>query len=288
MLLRALLLTALLPFAVTFSAILAGVWWRGGARSENRGYLVAVALGYVAAHIGLRGWPPFPAVESLDWLPCIALLAAAVGIVEAAWPSLGRARWLLRLVVVAAALWALSSPLLQYTWSALHAAIWMAGLEIAVLGFWALIENHLRRDDPVASPAALLVVATGASGVILLANSALLAQLAGVLAATIGALLLGALLTPSLRPAPGSGAALAMLLSSTWLLAYFYADLPTSSLILLPLACCGAWLGHLLRRRGAGRWVALAVEVAATAIIVALAAAEPLMATLASQGEPYY
>ncbi|MDQ7007168.1 MAG: hypothetical protein Q9Q40_08040 [Acidobacteriota bacterium] len=280
---------AVLPFLVT-AVVLGAVdgFDRNRAREGGcRGFVLAGALAYPLAHGLVRGGLPFPPVESVDWLPFFALLAGVVGLLEAGLPRLGRGRWLLRLVVVAGLLWTTLSPLVRYAWSALAAAGWMAALEIAVLLFWGAVESHVRRDEPLAAPLSFLLLSVGSSGILLLSNSAVLGQLAGVLAAVLGAWLLMAVLRPRRFPARGSGAVLTLVLAGLWMQGYFYADLPLSSLVLLALVPATAVVGEALRRRGRSRLVALAGEWALASLLVGLAAVGPLLASWRAVADPY-
>src|SRR4051794_3732411 len=65
-------------------------------RKARWGVAAGLGAGYFVGHLGILGRPPFPGVDSKDWVAWLAIAAALLGIVEAAGSRSARATWLAR------------------------------------------------------------------------------------------------------------------------------------------------------------------------------------------------
>src|SRR5687768_8391075 len=97
-----------IPAAVAMAGLLLARWWamRHGGHAPRGGDGLAAVAGLLAgfgalAGSGQLGWEFLKPTDSWHWLPLLAVLATAVGIVErvTSWPP--AARWGLRLLVAA-------------------------------------------------------------------------------------------------------------------------------------------------------------------------------------------
>ncbi len=286
MILEALIGTVVLPALLSGAGVALAV--RAGRKHEaGGGWALALGTGlaFCAAQLVLRGMPAFPGNESLDRVFWLALAAAAVGAVESLWRGLGRARWLLRLVLVGATLWLVLRPLIAHHWSGLEAAAWIASLELAVIGLWAALEGAVRPERPWAFPLGILPLAGGTSVALLLSGSAMLGQLAGAIAVS---LVVWFGLSFGRMPQRGSVATLAILLPAFWLVGFFYSELSLTSLLLLVLAT----LFMLVERPLAERWTRPMAPSLVTGALVAACVAgalvPPLLASLSPEAGSYY
>lgn len=266
--LLSLALVTLLPALVAAAGLFGGDLFgrRGGATWAGP---VAVALGYGAGHTALLGLPPLLPIEASQWLPHLALVAAAIAVVDGVVPKARAWRWPLRTLLLLAATLLLLRPLLAYSWG------WTAGAArvvavVTIAGVvWAAWAAAGQKMAPL--PFALLLIGctTALSAATLLSHSASLAQLAGCLAAALGG---SAGATLLLRPALPLGplATVAVpLLAALATTAHFYADLPLVAVALLAAAPVAAGLAT---RRPGGAWPGLAAAVALAAGAVTAAA----------------
>jgi len=152
----------------------------------------AIASGFLAGYIGL-GFAPLKPDDAWNWLPWLGLGAAVAGLIDHPW-------WLAALVRLAGA--ALAAWLLVPGWES--ADLWRLDARV-LLGLMVFLVWST--DRPLAKAAnrlwlILLLLATAAgTTVLMLGGSAKLAQLAGVLSATV---LAANLIMPS-GPTPPPG-----------------------------------------------------------------------------------
>ena len=266
--------------AVLAGAVLLVAWWprKGGAGATGPvggghwGGAVGLALGYVLGHSLLVGFPSFPATESTQWLVWLALGAMALGLADALIRVPESARWAARAASSLLVSWLILRPLTVSTWNgALVSALWIGGAALAVLAFWTLVDRAVRARPGAGMPIAFLALTSGGSAVLLLSASVLLAQLAGVVAATLGAAMVLAFVRPDLSLERGAVPVVGVLLPALWLNGYFYAEMPLASALLLTLAPAALWLGRLGPLRDLRRWKSAIAHVGAVLAPVLLA-----------------
>jgi hypothetical protein len=221
----------LLPAAVTAIVLIVAIRWglvpRGG---DLIGVAAGLTTGFAAlAATGQITWGMLKPDDCWDWLPGLALLASAVGILDRMLirpvPGMdGRiglvrllVRWLLRLIVAGLTTW-----LVVGTQAKLESIpTWMFGaIALIVTVLWGLDWLAHRWPGPLL-PALLAFTAFSAAGVMEFCGFLRLAQMGGVL----GAVLVGCTLVAWRRPAElvpaGAIPALAVLLPGLLFATYF-------------------------------------------------------------------
>jgi len=147
-----------------------------------------------------------------------------------------RAKQGLRLALFLALPYALLGPMLQYSWGGLEGVLWITGLGTAAFVLALVLEHAAGRGSGFAMPLQLTLLATGSSILLVLSGSVLLGQLAGILAASLGAFLVLAFFFPSLSLAGGTMTVFSIQLAGLWMLGYFYAELTATIALILFLA----------------------------------------------------
>jgi hypothetical protein len=232
------------------------------------GVAAGLGLGYFVGHWGILGWPPFPGVDSKDWVAWLALAAALLGMIEAARSFSIWTLWGIRAVFVAGLLaWLLRSKV-EHGWSMGEAALWLGGLWVALLASWWNLEAQAERIPGPGWMFHLGLISAGWAAVQVLSGGASTGQLDGVLASTA----LGALPVIGLRPglalSRGGPAVATTVLSGLGLTGYFYSEVPALSAVLLTLAPWAPWVDRigLIRRRSP--WTRAAVRGLAVLLVV--------------------
>ncbi len=257
----------LLPALICGIALLAAQRGSEAVRFAVSGLAFAVA--WFVAHLAWAGWPAWPSHDrtpgARDWLAWIVLacgvsaLLVLVGV---------RANTLARLVrpICSAALPGFSLYVLTQrngSWAT------PAVLALVILCVWSLADRWIPHVGGPRAPLALLVTATGVSLACLFCHSALIASLAGALAACLGAAVVLTLLVPTFHLRSSASGAIVLVLAGCLVNVGFFAfpTLPVWSALLL----CGSLLAPALldlrskRREGAhGSWkdAALAAGIA--------------------------
>ena len=264
--------SALVPAIVALALLVAS-------RALRLNAVVAVAAAFVASYFAtLHGqWSLVPHV-ALDWMPWIAVGAAAAAIgVERAAP---RARPALRLAVgaVAAAVvaWGALASL-----GAVHAAVEVLVAAVLITFVWSAFATA--REGGARSPLLLAVVAGGTGLALMLDSSQQIGQLSGALAVALGVCMLVNLPTTRVSFPPAAAGAVSVLLGALILNAHLYAGFSLGYVLLLVVALLADSLfaaGVRLRGRDPhpGSWIPAAVltviPVLATLAMVLKAAQE--------------
>ncbi len=237
------------------------------------GAAVALALGYIAGHIGTLGTPAYPPVEATPWLVYIAVAGLVIGGIENNWRDKTWLTWGVRTVLLALMGWLLLRPLIAYTWSTVQSFGWVVGLVAYALALWATVER-LGKDAPPKRVGLLFMLwGTAQSIAIVVSQSAVLAQLQGVLVSTIGAAFVLAWRFPRVRVSLVSGTSLvAALFVAHAADGFFYAELPALSVTtlgLVPILALFVWrIGDGTKIAVAGFAAAIAASAAAVWIAV--------------------
>lgn len=233
------LLEKILPAIVVAFLVATGICalalgWRG---RSSRVALAPCAwgFGYACGHFMATGWTGFPPVDTTNWLPFFALVAALLGILHEASAAPSWLRLLAFAVFSAGAMWLLVRPRLQGEGTFGQGLLWVGCLAVGMVVLGAVSDGLCQHSPaPSATPLFLLIACGGAAIALMLSGSMLLGQLAAVLAATVfGSFLLG------LRQvALGKGVApvFATLLFGLVVSGYFFAELPALSALLLAVA----------------------------------------------------
>jgi|GEM_PF-1438287 len=211
---------------------------------------VGLALGFVAGQFLILGKPAFPPIDGTSWLPYLAGMAMCAGMICGTFAQRGWVNWLVAILICASVPYLLLQTQFKYTWSPdqgklAEGIFHLAGIFVALLLIWKSIDRAVRTIPGIVVPLALIVICAGSAGVIMMGESALVAQLAGCLAAGLGAVAVLAFFIKDFTPGTGTTAVLVTLLAGFWINAYFYANVPAPSALLLVAAPLMLWLGTL-------------------------------------------
>lgn len=281
------LLGVLLPALLCgVSLLLLGRLGEDRRRSMGLATAIGLAAGYGAGQWIIIGWPDFPPIDVTHWLPYFAIAAAIIGIRESVWDSSAPLRWGIRALFCLAVVWLLLRPFLQNQWTAFQGALWLFGLgAFSLLLFW-LLERLSEGTPSVAQPLVLIILASASSIVLVLSYSASLGQLAGCLAAALGAMTVLSFLISGVRLAPGGVPVVTALLTGLWVCGYFYASIPASSGLLLGASPAADWIGLRLSQQRPG-WQSALIRAVAVSIPCVLAVWLAYQASAGSSDYPY-
>lgn len=234
------------PFIpVIVPAIIGGVCWVVSWRLWNRhapnekgawGGAIAFALGFFAAHVLVSGWPPFPGRKAADWLPYLGLVAATLGTSERYWGRMIITRLPVMLIMSAALTGVILRTPLTGQW---EGALWYAYLLVPTLIItvvWQALERMARSNPGSSIPLACWAWTACVGVACVFSASAKLGQLGGGLAAICGAAVVLAWWSPHLKLGEGAIAVLVPLVGGLLLQAYFFAEMPLITLLLLAAA----------------------------------------------------
>jgi hypothetical protein len=242
---------------------------------------LAVGLAYALGHAGVAT-PSIPPADVTDRVPGVALAGAVVAAVLAGRRGGLRAGAAGYLGLAALACVVMLGPVLGaggvpretvVRLAATAAASLLAALNVA------LLDAPARRSELWA---ALTVLAVGAGAVLLLANSAVLFQLGGVLAVVLAASVLGSWGLPVGGGVPVAAAVLTALVVE----GFFYAFLPAPSAMLLAASPAVLWLTRLGPLARLGPKARAAVAAVLTVVPVAVAVGL-VLASKSSEGYGY-
>lgn len=264
-----LVLGFVVPFGVTLAAVtLARLASSGGLRIWLSG--AAIALGFLAAHVVIFGWPAWPPLGAQQKIAVAIAGSIAIGLI-ADLPRAGAPlrRFVAACAIVVATAW-LVLPLLRPT-PALDTALAAGALGAALVVAWRC---GAMLDDAQAAGATLAVAAFGLSVIAVLGNTASIGQLAGALAAAAAAYTIWNWLGG--RDTFGTAAALGGFGALALLTAQAVAFTRTNAIAIVVLL--GSLFAPRLVRAGLPR---LSPNSFFFAIVVAIAAAIPVGAAVA-------
>ena len=253
--------------------------------------VVKILIGSVVAPAAVAGvavalaWRPWRrALEPVpgDWGGPVALWlgygAGVASLLAAALWALGRhlrphgpaIEIAFRLVLAVGLALSMLRPLITHRWGPGAGAV--RAIVAGVLGgaVWTGVEEAGRRRPGPAVPLALLVASAGLGGVLALSGSVLLGQLAGVLAAALGAVTVAAWWRPSASVAGGAGVVV-LVHGGLTLAGLVYADVPPLAAALAMLAPLGALACLLPAAAGRRRTAAPALAALAAGLPILLA-----------------
>lgn len=195
--------------------------------------VIAVGGGYAAGHAKATGWPAFPPLDATHWLLFSACASIPIGFAYGWSEQSWKLRGSYLVVLVAGTLALLLKPRFQFG-PVGEASMGAAFAAIAALLTAFSLQKAVQRTSKPWSLFWLLILCGATSAALMLSGSALLGQLAAVLACTLFASILAAFLGSSLQSAviPATATLFAGLLAA----GYFYAELPKSSGMLLMAA----------------------------------------------------
>jgi hypothetical protein len=242
-----------------------GAWWAA----------TAVGLAYFAGHVAIRR-PPIPPVEVTDQLLWLALAAAGLALIEAAWPGRRLIRIVGRPLLAALTLWLVLGPAARAGELKRVAVVWLTASALAA---WADLEVLAALDRGGEVFRALLVTAAGSAVAMVLSGSIVVGMLALALMSALAAARLAAWPGPLAGFLPPAAAVLTGLLLD----GFVYASLHVPSALLLAAAPAASWLTRLGPLRKLGPRSAAVLQTVAVLIQVAVAVGLAFQASAADE-----
>jgi hypothetical protein len=265
------LLKQLLP-AVLAAMLVSGVFAIAGRlwRASNWADAVALGAGYACGHLVTAGWPALPPGEATQWLPYFAIIVTIVGVLDTLLRPPGSIRTVVWFLCCAGILRLLLASKFQYGWSLLGGTVWVAVLAAGMLVLTIFFDRAAQRDASISVPLIVTIVAGGTGLAVMFSGSLLLGQLAIVLAAASGAIVLVGFLLPNTVNGRGIAPVASAVLTGLWLSGYYFAELPPATALLLAAAPIPALMLVLFDESGNPRR-GLVLRATLVAVPVALA-----------------
>lgn len=231
---------------------------------------VGLGLGVLAGYAGVS-WPSWPPSDVTDRIPFLIMAGILASVLEAIQPAKPWISWGNRILLSAITLAAILGPAFAETWKT--PAILLGGVLIGtgMVLEWANLDALAARLSGSAFFLPLLVIATGASVVLVLSGVVVQGRLAGVLTAALAGCWVVSWWVPSIRLERGGTPIVVVALASLLLVGRFYAEAPTGSVVLLAVAPATLWLVQLGPLRRWAPWLRTLVATAAVLVPVAVA-----------------
>lgn len=281
------------PLALSTTAAAVG-WqlWRRGSPTPGSGWHGAAPLAFGLAmyvgSVGLLGFGKFPPVVAEGWLRLVALGAAVLAGVAAAWSAGAPVRWGVAVLCAGAAaalpFWAY---LTREHGSVLGWAI-VAGLAAVIVALWAALEPLAERAQGWVVPAGITAWATLASVALAGSGSVTLGHQAGMLAAAAGPWIVAGWLRPDLTLSRGAMAVAVSLLGGLLILGRLFSDLPTAAAVLVAIAPAALWLHELPAVKSWNPWLRAFVALGAMVTLAAAGAGVAIVMNLPDGSEYQY
>lgn len=263
----------LLPAAVSVAALLLALSFSKDRAdlAERLGGALALSGGFAAGFAALE-WSVVGRTDPWLWLPLLALLAVAVGLVERV-AGLPRAvSWVLRALVAGLTAWLLLPSFVEAARSQ-----WLGVIAATVFVLWGLLAPLSERQPGGLLPLLLSLIAVVGGGVLEQSGNLRLALLSGVLAGTLGGCALVSWRCPQRPLLRGLIPGVAVLLPGLLFVGYFNGYTPLPSFLLVAAAPLTLWVGALLPRTMKAGWrmvLQTAVVLVPLALAIALALRE--------------
>ncbi|MFN0131908.1 MAG: hypothetical protein ACKVW3_05180 [Phycisphaerales bacterium] len=261
-------LAGIVPPVLIAAILVMSAWrpWRRGVEpgpSRDWAAAGAVGLSLAVAFPLVTGSLAFPPRSAVGWLPMMGLVAWVTGAGRTAWIRPFAVRALVAVVVCELAAWLILRPMLRHAWLGGEGWARVLGLGGVAAVVWVLLVPLERRGARV--PLVMWVASVGSAVVLVMSETASLAQASGVLAVGLGVLVVVAWWRPGLPIARGAAGPWAMLQGAILMGGYAYAGTPPglAAVVLLMVAPLGAWVAEVgaLSRRPA--WMGTVAAMAA-------------------------
>ncbi len=251
--LHAALVTVGIPFAIAaLGGVLAALTPARFARTRTIVPGAALGVALVAAYVGTGGRVPWPPLDASGWLPYAVMLAAAMWALADAAPFPVLAAVALRVALFGGLSWLLLREPARYAdWSLASWGRWAALPALAAAAAWTLTAPLCRRGRAVVLPTAFACAFAAASALVLLHESARVAQWLGGCAASCAALVLVLWVQPRLRFGESALAVAMTSLGGALIYAHYYVDIPPheAALVLAAVPFAG-YLARVFTREG--------------------------------------
>ncbi len=219
--------------------------WQREKRESVRGWwggALAIGLGYLVGHVAINKWPALPPASGDDYLFLFAVIGIGVGFSESIRMPVW-IRWGIRLVLCAAVSWFMLSKGFRSGHTNGVLLAWGSGQTMAAFLVWTLLERLAERRTGPSIPLALSLLIAAASVYFLKGSSGKLAQLAGVLSASLGGAALVAMTVPRVSSARGLLAVAIPLYCALILYSWQY-DKPFGTPVILAAAPLVLWIAE--------------------------------------------
>ncbi len=238
------------------------------------GWLIAAALGvgYIIGYLGLEGLPVFPPRLGTQWLCYLAI----IGLIVASFWHLAVWGPIAQIAISIIIPRLLLTSTFKYTWGPIEGIIWWVGLAVVIFMFWHIVEGSFSAL-PAGAPGPFVYcgLSGGTALILALSGSLRLAQHAGILVALFVASWIITLVLQRDRKwfvFPGSTSPiLTLLLIGIWMNGYFFAEVPTVSVILLLISLCFVHVKRIKGVQELGTRRSTLVQIAAIALPVVIA-----------------
>ena len=245
--LNQLTISLLLPALVcgviyTFVAYL----WKRDSNESLLKWLLAAAFGiaYIIGYIGLEGKLTLIPIESRHWIFYLTIVTVGTSVLWHKYKMFGVILEVLLSILVPRIL---LISYYEYSWSIFEGLMWWMGLAIIIFFFLRIVQQSFKTLPQNATiPFVYLGISGGTALILALSGSMLLALHSSVLVAIFAALWILTIVLPRiLKPDAshylaalliGVAPVLSILLVSIWLNGYFYAEVPSVSVLLLVIA----------------------------------------------------
>jgi hypothetical protein len=222
------------PALVAFILVGAAHWWTPYPHNEKLYWCGAwgLALAFMAGFAVMFGVPSFPPTDSTRWFFYFAVLAGLAGVRSTLY---GVTPWPDRIFTLIVAIMILRALLHKTMWGSAPAGVQITAVVLALAGLpllWFGADTFLRGSTDKLSTFTLMMWSVLLSVALLFSGTASLAQLAGALAAALGAFWALSFAWKELVWEDGALPVFAFLGAALILTGHLYAELPLSSAIL--------------------------------------------------------
>lgn len=216
--------------------------WAHGVAAWATGIGAAVGVAFV---LGAAALQPR---QTTDWIGYLVVLLAAIACVETMVFGQRPGHIVLRIAVTAMFVLFLLLPPIGNSWPWYTSAASVAVVVTLLVALRELHDKSARRENPALIATILLMALAGGSIVMLLGGSAKLAQLAGAVVSSFGALAVLTGFNPQRFPIGGAVAVAWPASALIWLLGHIYSEAPLAPIALVaassltPLALRIGWI----------------------------------------------
>ena len=215
---------------------------------------VAIGIGYIIGYIAIEGRVPFLPIESRHWIFYFTIFALFS---STYWDSPGWRRLVSQLIYSVALPRILLNSYFQHIWGTFEGIIWWVCLSVGIFIFWNIVIQSFSAipSSNISIPFVYFGISGATALVIALSGSVVIAQHAGTLTVLFGAIwILTIILLRGIKSNANSNLhvfsisvspVVTFLFVGIWLNGYFYAEAPSTSIILLAVSPYLAQVGQI-------------------------------------------